>query len=206
MSLFSSEDFFGVDGPNGYVPVSLLRRLFLESPSYSVGLKRVLSVPRHVSINMTAVCGEADGEAVNIEMTPKHAFTSHPSVLTDVYSHSNRFKSDEFVANTDIRDTYLDGGSLFRDRRFERILQRQLGSIDNKAFEETFKDHFGFPDAICYHSPAKGREDMATYPNMCTIATIVCDLTNKTVRLCKGQPCVGQFQEFAFNNNYNGEI
>ena len=202
MSLFSSEDFFGVDGPNGYIPVSLLRRLFLESPTYAVGLKRILSVPRHVSINMTAVCGQDSGEAVNIEMTPKHTFTSHPSVLTDIYSHSNRFKSEEFMANTAIRETYLDGSSLYRDRRLERILTDNLGAIDNTVFEEAFKDHFGLPDAVCYHSPLKAREDMSVYPNMCTVASIICDLTNKTVRLCRGQPCSGKFQEFAFNNNF----
>ena len=198
MSLFSSEDHFGVDSPKGYIPTTLLRRMFLEAPSMAVGLKRMLSVPRHVSVNMTAVSGEGAGEAVNIELTPNHRFISYPSVNTDIYSHSNRFKSEHFMANSSVDDTYICGSSLYRDRRFEKLLTEKFGSIDEHVFETALKDHFGFPDSVCFHLPDKDREDMSTYPNMCTIACITCNLTKKTLRVCRGTPCSGKFQQFTF--------
>ena len=198
ISLYSNEDSFGKDGADGYLPISLLIRMFVDSPNLPVGLKRVLSVPRHASINLMVVCSE--GEALNIELTPNDHFIDYPSLQMDIYTHSNRFKSEAFLANSGLKDRHICGSSLVRDRQLERQLNSKFGSIDEKVFENSFKNHNNFPDSLCLHLPEKGRDYMSTTPNVCTIANIAFNLTTKTVRFCRGQPCSGLFKEFKFKD------
>ncbi|CAG2103098.1 unnamed protein product, partial [Medioppia subpectinata] len=181
MSIFSSDDVFGKDSGSGYIPISLLRRMFLEAPTFPVAIRRLLIAPRHVSVNMTVA--SAEGEAFNIEMTPKHYFVSYPPFDTGIITHSNLFKSDAFFANGSVKDTYNCSSSLIRDRQMQRELLKRLGTIDEKSFTDCFKNHLCFPDSLCAHIPEKGREDMSTTPNFCTIANIVMNLTTKRLRL-----------------------
>ncbi|CAG2176107.1 unnamed protein product [Oppiella nova] len=197
MSLFSSEDYFGDDSPKGYIPISLFRRMFLESPNFPVAVKRLIAAPRHVSINMTVAT--AENEAFNIEMTPKNYFVSYPPFETDIITHSNLFKSDSFFANNSVKDTYICGSSLIRDRQMQRGLLDKWGNIDEISFTKAFTNHVGFPDSLCAHIPEKGREDLSTTPNLCTVANIVMNLTTKTLRLCRANPCNGVFYEYTFN-------
>ncbi|XP_054166946.1 uncharacterized protein LOC128964381 [Oppia nitens] len=194
MSLFSSDDFFGKDSPKGYLPIGLLRRLFIESPNLSVGLKRLIGAPRHVSVNMTVA--SADGLAINLEMTPTKYFVTYPSKKTDSLTHCNLFKSKSFFADSSVDDTYHCGSSLVRDHQMQRQLLDKWGTIDETSFTDLFKDHVSFPDSVCAHIPVPGREDLSTYPNMCTVANIVMNLTTKTVRICRANPCCGLFQEY----------
>ncbi|CAG2104795.1 unnamed protein product, partial [Medioppia subpectinata] len=158
MSIFSSDDVFGEDSGSGYIPISLFRRMFLEAPTFPVAILRLMVAPRHVSVNMTVA--SAEGEAFNIEMTPKHYFVSYPPFDTDIITHSNLFKSDAFFANGSVKDTYNCSSSLIRDRQMQRELLNRLGTIDEKSFTDCFKNHLGFPDSLCAHTPEKGREDI----------------------------------------------
>ncbi|CAG2103097.1 unnamed protein product [Medioppia subpectinata] len=171
MSIFSSDDVFGEDSGSGYIPISLFRRMFLEAPTFPVAILRLLVAPRHVSVNMTVA--SAEGEAFNIEMTPKHYFVSYPPFDTDIITHSNLFKSVAFFANGSVKDTYNCSSSLIRDRQMQRELLKRLGTIDEKSFTDCFKNHLGFPDSLCAHIPEKGREDMHKNLSFIKIGSIV---------------------------------
>lgn len=194
MGLFSSEDHFDENSRTEFLPISLLRRMFVESPTFSVGLKRILSVPRHCSVNM--IVATAEGEAINIEMTPNNHFISYPSIQTDVYTHSNHFKSEGFAANSVLKDTIRGGSTLFRDRQLEKELMKNWKNIDENNFANCFQNHLGFPDSLCQHIPIKGREDTSNLPQDCTVAHITFNLTKRKVRLYWGQPCEGFVTEY----------
>jgi isopenicillin-N N-acyltransferase-like protein len=194
MGLFCSEDHFENNLRTGYLPISLLRRMFIESPTFAVGIKRLLSAPRHVSVNM--IVATAEGEGLNIELTPNHYFISYPSIKKDIYTHSNHFKSHSFLAKDNIREGSRVGSSLFRDRRLEKGLLKSWPNIDENSFANALKDHLGFPDSLCLHIPESGKENTSTQPNDCTVASLIYNLTQKSVKLCRGQPCYGLFLEY----------
>ncbi|CAG2103074.1 unnamed protein product [Medioppia subpectinata] len=202
MGLFSSQDHFDESDKTGqYIPITLLRRIFIEAPTFAVALKRMTSLPRHVSCNM--MVATAEGEAINIELTPHNCFISYPPLETDVYTHSNHFKSSAFMDNQSVKDSFKIGSTHFRDRQLERELMNRWPNIDDHSFIDSFKNHLGFPESLCLHIPDKGKEYTSTSPKECTVANIVYNLTTKTVRLCKGQPCLGNYRKYQFNYNVN---
>lgn len=197
MGLWSSDDHFSDAPKNGYLPITLLRRMFIEAQTFPVALKRILSVPRHCSVNM--IVATAEGEAINIELTPNHAFLSYPDIGTDVLTHSNHFKSGQFLANNSVKDTVRGGSTLFRDRQVEKTLLKKLTKIDEEVFADAFKNHLGYPDSVCIHVPDKGKEDSSNTPNECTVAHIIFNLSQRKVRLYRGQPCDGLFKDYRLN-------
>ena len=197
MGLWSSDDHFSETSNYGYLPITLLRRMFIEAPTFPVALKRILSVPRHCSVNM--IVATAEGEAINIELTPNHSFISYPSIHSDVLTHSNHFKSDQFMANNSVKDTIKGGSTLFRDRQVEKSLLKKLGKIDEDIFADAFKNHLGYPDSVCIHVPDQGKHDSSNSPNECTVAHIIFNLSQRKVTLYRGQPCDGLFKEYRFN-------
>jgi len=138
----------------------------------------------------------AEGEGLNIELTPNQHFISYPSINLDIYTHSNHFKSEAFLANNQIRDGSRDGSTLFRDRQLEKGLVQMWANLDENSFANAFKDHLGFPDSLCSHIPAYGKEYTSTLPNDCTVSTVIYNLTQKSIFLCKGQPCNGLFVQY----------
>lgn len=194
MGLWSSEDHFKAKSNASYVPVSLLRRMFIEAPTFNTGMKRILSAPRHVSVNMIIATGE--GEGINIELTPNQYFISHPDIERDLFVHSNHFKSQQFLAKDSIVEGSRGSSSLYRDRQLEKGLLSHWGKIDENNTIDCFKNHLGFPESLCFHTPPPGKEFTSSLPNDCTVACIVYNLSKKTLKVCKGQPCVATFIEY----------
>ncbi|XP_054165123.1 uncharacterized protein LOC128962747 [Oppia nitens] len=199
MGLFASDEQYDDNGAQ-YLPVTLLRRMFIEAPSFSVALKRVTWLPRHVAVNM--LVATAEDEAINIELTATNVFISYPSIKTGIYTHSNHFKSKGYLCSSSgVKDINRFASSLFRDRQLEKELTKRWPNIDDQSFVDSFKNHLGYPDSLCLHVPNKGKERSSTSPNECTVANIVYNLTKRTVRLCKGSPCAGVYREYRFSKS-----
>ncbi|ODN05902.1 Acyl-coenzyme A:6-aminopenicillanic-acid-acyltransferase 40 kDa form [Orchesella cincta] len=197
MSLWSSSDkFHREEGSQGFVPATLLRRMFLEAPNFSIGLRRLLTTPRHVSVNMIIATG--DDEALNIELTPDEYFVTQVPLEKEIYAHSNHFKSSQFLAKDYVREGSRGSSSLFRDRRVEKHLMSAWPRINESTFQKAFRDHVGYPNSVCEHSVPKEESWRSALPGQTTVASIIFNLNQRTLQLCKGPPCTSSYKEYRF--------
>jgi isopenicillin-N N-acyltransferase-like protein len=168
------------------VPYHAVLRAILESETMSHALSAITVHPRASSANY--LIAHRDGEAINVEAAPgdySRVFTAFPQ--EGVYSHSNHFICPGF----DLKDVELwnGPGSLFRQHRLQKYLQRQRGMCDAETLQEALADHFNAPYGICSH------EDPHAPPveDYVTILSIIMDLDTATVWLTDGKPCQAQY-------------
>ncbi|KAI2623114.1 peptidase C45 acyl-coenzyme A:6-aminopenicillanic acid acyl-transferase [Hypoxylon sp. NC1633] len=197
-SLNSTMDYFPEDGARTpRLPISLLRRLFLQEKSFPKALQAVYNAPRHVSNNLTL--STAEGFALCMELTPNEAFVLTPKATDSHIVHSNHFLAPDVHARADIGDSYAGGSSWIRHVRFENgVLPFLDGRVDVDVITRAFSDHLGFPQSLCQHVDDSGGEGIPGYPfkKSMTVACVVYDLTRKVVTVCKGPPCQGVFEKF----------
>ena len=206
MGLWSTGDIFKrneTENPVGWLPITLIRRIFLESPSFSTGIRNIMRIPRHVSSNI--IIATADDEALNIELTPKNYFVMNVPIEKEFLTHSNHFKAPSFISRDDIREGSRGSTSLFRDRRVEKALNRFWPRITEDSFKEAFKDHAGFPNSVCEHSVPHDLSHISTFPNEATVASIIFNLSQRTLQICKGPPCTGVFHTYSLNSTIDNE-
>jgi isopenicillin-N N-acyltransferase like protein len=205
-SLWSSEDKFQVDNRPGvtYMPLTLTRRIFLECNTFGAGLKSIISKSRHVSGNVMTATRE--GDAIDLEIAPSCYFPHYlgqflgsQSLDAGYIVHSNHFSSPSYDPNGKTKCSYPGGSSLFRDRRVAiSINQRftEANFIQSSDIEQALSDHFSFPRSVCEH-PDKGIERHgAVKSRTMTVASVIYDLTNGIIRVCKGPPCCGVWKTF----------
>lgn len=179
--LQSHEDF----GGNG-VPIPLIRRRILTSPSLADAVGEVVRAPRAFSSNH--LIGHAPGEAINAESAPSDVFFLEPR--DGLLVHSNHFLSQ--VALTRLRDTGIARfpDTLYRHRRLERLLRQSAPAITTDHVKDALRDHYGLPSSICRH-PAE-RPDGTV---IATVASVVMDLTTQQLAVTAGCPCENEYVE-----------
>lgn len=183
-------------------PSGALRRLFLEQSNYSVGLKCIARTPRHVSFNM--MVSSADDIGMCLEVTPRTIFRSVISSGSEkpYLVHSNHFQTGPFLSQTQIADTYLGGSSWYRGDRLEAELREQAKkeNLIERDIVKAFQDHAGYPHSLCEHvveEQSSKQENSGPYSGpTSTVCCVVYNLSKRTVRVCKGCPCEGTFQDF----------
>lgn len=196
MSLWSSADLFQNPSKKRWIPSTLVRRMFLESPNFSIGLRSILRAPVHVSVNM--IIATSEDEALNIELTPVGHFTSHVPLEKEIFTHSNHFKSATFVASNDIREGSRGSTSLFRDRRVEKQLLKAWPRITEETFQTAFKDHVGYPNSVCEHAVSDEQAWTSISPKDTTVASIIFNLNQRTLQLATGPPCTESYKSYCF--------
>lgn len=201
-SLNSSADYFPEgDNPPPMLPISLLRRLYLQEPTFPKGLQAVYNASRHVSNNLTL--STAEGFGLCMELTPINAFVLTPAATDMHVIHSNHFLSPAMAARSDIHDTYPGGSSWFRHVQLDRGVQPFLaGQVSPDVLTKAFADHLGYPQSLCVHVDTSGGNGIPGYPfkKSMTVACVVYDLTHRVITVCKGPPCEGVFEKFKLDS------
>lgn len=167
------------------VPIPVIRRAILMSPTLPTAVGEVLRAPRAFSSNH--LIAHRDGEAVDLEASPPEVF--HLFAEEGLLVHSNHFKG----AHGRVRDTGLARypDSLFRDRRVRSYLTARSGKIGVKDLQEALRDHFGRPDSVCRHrAPRAGGTEIET------VASVVMDLGEGELWLCPGPVCENEYRRF----------
>lgn len=206
-SLNSTADYFpeaaDETAPKPMLPVSLLRRLYLQETSFPKGLQAVYNAPRHVSNNLTL--STAEGFGLCLELTPHEAFVLPPASATTAHViHSNHFLTPAIHARMDISDSYPGGSSWFRNLRLDKGVQPFLdGKVNVDVLTQAFSDHLGYPQSLCGHLDTSGGDGIPGYPfkKSMTVACVVYDLSRKVITVCKGPPCQGVFEKFRLESN-----
>jgi len=167
------------------VPIPVIRRAILMSPSLPTAVGEVLRAPRAFSSNH--LLAHRDGEAVDLEASPPEVF----ALFADdgLLVHSNHFKG----AQGRVRDTGLSRypDSLFRDRRVRAHLAERGHTLGVKDLQEALRDHFGLPDSVCRH-----RAPRPDGTEIETVASVVMDLAEGELWLCPGPVCENDYRCF----------
>ncbi|EPE10849.1 acyl-coenzyme a 6-aminopenicillanic acid acyl-transferase [Ophiostoma piceae UAMH 11346] len=214
-SLMSSDDYipYPYEDGNGKVhnvpivpilPISMLRRMILESNHFAEAMTCAFNFPRHVSNNVTV--STAEGFGLCLEVTPDRIYKVYREHADDRYLvHTNHFTHSGFLARQDVLCKYPGGSSWFRRERFEQSIRSkaQAGTLTNDDIILGFSDHISYPEAVCVH-PDRNPIDavishLPGYPfrsNSATVACIIYNLSKTEVTVCKGPPCQGKFQTF----------
>ncbi|KAH8881838.1 hypothetical protein GQ53DRAFT_886846 [Thozetella sp. PMI_491] len=201
-ALNSSNDYVPAlddEKPTPCLPISILRRLYLESKSYPQALQAVVNAPRHMSGNLTLAT--AEGHAICLELTPHEVFALAPEKGEHYVAHSNHYLHPAMKARprSDVYDAYLGGSSWYRKDRFEAGIRPHLsGGVNIDTLKRAFSDHLGYPQALCQHVDQSPGTRLPGYPfkGSMTVGCVVYDLTRRVITTCKGTPCTGVFQSY----------
>ncbi len=88
------------------------------------------------------------------------------------------------------------GGDLVNSRvrlnRARRLMASQRGTADLLSIRAILADHVNFPQSICNHIVA----DDTPLDRQQTIASLVIDLSARTMHVCWGTPCSNEFTAY----------
>ncbi|KAH8682581.1 hypothetical protein BX600DRAFT_374941 [Xylariales sp. PMI_506] len=184
------------------LPISLVRRVFLEYRNFSEGLVAISSYPRHVSGNLHV--STADGFAIGLEAAPDRIYKFYGEIDDNYVIHSNHFLSPAFMGRDDVYDRYPGGSSWFRARRAEKGTRKhaRAGALTPELIRTAFSDHLSYPESLCSHPNFKQKNTPSnvltgyTSKLSMTVAFVIYNLNQKTITVCKGPPCQGVLEYF----------
>lgn len=223
-SLMSTDDYIPVPYRDAHgtlhqvpvkpiLPISMLRRMILESNHFAEAMTCAYNFPRHVSNNVTV--STAEGFGMCLEVTPDRIYKVYRQIDDNYVVHTNHFTHPGFLARQDALCKYPGGSSWFRLQRFEQKIRAhaQKGQLSTERLIESLADHMSYPEALCVHpdrNPVDAViEHLPGYPfrsNSATVACVIYNLTRKEIKVCKGPPCQGDFQTFKLEGPKGNKI
>jgi isopenicillin-N N-acyltransferase like protein len=166
------------------VPFLLKLRGILNSTRMSAALQMLMTYVGPNSMNM--VIGHKGGEIVDVENLPNDLLFAYPQ--DGILTHANHFESPMLRVRDTGKGTLAD--TIFRSRRLRRLLESRRGTLNVETIREALCDHFSYPDSICRHPD----EQCAKVDQWQTLASIVLDLTEMTLRYTEGPACSGPYR------------
>lgn len=184
----------GLTTPPG-VPYHVLARATLEADCLALATRAACRSPRNASINL--LLGQAGdpaygdpapgGELLDLELVPGDVGWLHP--VGGMVTHANHLETRLPVF--DIQKDW-GGSSLFRAARARRLLAETVeagkATIDDLAL--VFRDHGGFPHAICRHLDDR----LPLLEHAETVCSIVLDLDARRFGIAEGPPCEHEYE------------
>lgn len=170
------------------VPIHVILRGILDSPTFEQAVDAVRRAPRAASATYTIAC--ADGRAVAIEGGPGGADTAYQlAPRAGVLAHCNHF-----LADVDFEDTGLPAhpDSASRLTEIDAFLGANAGALSAELVKQALASEAGAPGAIC-------RRPDPTLPaaeDVSTVASVIIDLTERTLEVADGLPCERAYQRF----------
>jgi isopenicillin-N N-acyltransferase-like protein len=128
------------------------------------------------------------GTTVGVETTAR----SHSLFYADgrPYGHTNHYLADSLKPQEVIRSESI-GSSIARYAALRRVLQRP--DLDREALRAMTASHDAFPRSICAHGHPTDDPDLRVR----TIAGLLISLRERTLEICRGCPCEGEYRRFS---------
>jgi len=179
-ALVSSRDRFEVT-----TPFLIVGRAVLNADSLSRAIKVVLNAKVTVSFNL--LIAHADGEAIDLEVSPLDVGFLHPD--GGILTHSNHFIA--LNNRPDMVDVFKATApdTLFRAQRARHLIEPERGKIGVGSFQRVLRDHFSYPNSICRHVDTREEEPR----HLATLSSAIMDLTARTFYLTEGTPCQNEY-------------
>jgi isopenicillin-N N-acyltransferase-like protein len=174
------------------VPRTIVARHVLAATSIEAAAQAALHPQRAAGYNHLLV--SADGEAFNLEASAtRHA---RLPAAGGVAAHTNHYLARGMAdLETDPEARTHSRGRLSRAR--ERLASA-AGQIDTSLLVDVLADHDGYPYSICSHVV----HEPSTLDNQRTIASVVMDLTQRTMSAGWGNPCQAEFTDFVLPDRW----
>ena len=166
------------------VPFLIKLRGILNSSRMSTALRMLMTYPGPNSMNM--VVGHQGGEVIDVENLPNDLLFVYPQ--DGILTHANHFESPMLRIRDTGKGTLAD--TIFRSRRLRRLLEARRGRLNVDTIREALSDHFSYPDSICRHPD----EECDRIDQWQTLASIIIDLTEMTLRYTDGPACTGPYR------------
>jgi isopenicillin-N N-acyltransferase-like protein len=128
-------------------------------------------------------------EAIDVEASPNGAdYLYDPS---GILTHTNHFEG-RFAGEDQGRKHVPD--TVVRYCRSGKLMKRQAGEVTTETFRTILADHANHPNSICRHPV----EDAPELEHMQSNASLVMDLTEKTLDIAYGNPCRAEYRTLTF--------
>jgi len=165
------------------VPFLIKLRGILNSSRMSEALQMLTKYPGPNSMNM--LIGHQGGEVIDIENLPNDLLILYPQ--DGIITHANHFESPMLRVRDTGKGTLAD--TIFRSRRLRRLLEARRTRLNVETIRDALSDHFSYPDSICRHPD----ERCAKVDQWQTLASIIMDLSELTLRYTEGPACTGPY-------------
>ena len=174
------------------IPRTIVARHVLSATSLEQAAQAALHAQRAAGYNH--LLASAAGEIVNLEASA----TCHGRLpaLDGLAAHTNHYVSSAMIAMEEDPEGRVH--SRARLNRAHRRLTDLRGTIDSSALVEVLSDHDDFPHSICSHV----LDEPSPLDNQVTIASLVMNLTQRTMLAGWGNPCQATFAEFALPDTW----
>lgn len=174
------------------IPRTIVARHVLAATTMDEAVEAALHPQRAAGYNH--LLAAATGEIVNLEASA----TRHDRLAAarGVAAHTNHYLSPQMVAVEE--DTEARIHSRGRLARGSQLLGDRHGRIDAAGLTAVLADHDGYPYSICSHV----LDEPSPLDNQLTIASVVMDLTHRTMLAGWGNPCRATFTSFALPDRW----
>jgi len=173
------------------VPTTLIRRRAFNQETYREAVGAIIHTPRSFSGNYLVATAEGEGDATDLEATPETVYFLFPKDGLIVHSNHIKGAGPGYVGALRLG---LEN-SIYRDRRLETLLRREVWKIGPEEIMQSLKDHFGHPYSVCRHADQK----KPWYDQWQTNASVIMDLTAQVMWIAPGPPCENEYQRFTFD-------
>lgn len=168
------------------VPRIFVSRAVLAAETLADAIRAALHKRRAAGYNHLIV--ETHGEMYNVEVSATAFATIYG--LEGYLAHANHYLTPKMKNHE--QQTLNLVGSRVRYNRAQRLMKRHLGKLSVETFQSILTDHVNYPGSICNHVV----EEDPPPDQQQTIASLIMDLSNKTMLACWGTPCQGTYYPY----------
>ena len=164
------------------IPKILLYRRAIASRTIEEAIRAVTDPRRAFGNNH--LLATADGDHYDVEVSRSR--WAMRSGGNGFLAHANHFTLPELTLLD--RDEDLLNSRL-RQTRMETLLDRHWGHLDARCLCQLMGDHANYPRSVCKHHAPESDLDHGT------IGSVVIDVTDRVLWVCRGNPCRGEWRE-----------
>jgi len=168
------------------VPRIFVSRAVLAARTLADAIRAALHRRRAAGYNHLIV--HLSGEMYNVEVSAGDFEVVYG--IDGILAHTNNYLSRRMQAIE--KDSQELIASRVRYNRAIRLMRSQRGKLSMKSFQAILSDHVNYPQSICSHisetDPPLERQQ--------TIASLLIDLTTRTMHVAWGPPCQAEYHSY----------
>jgi isopenicillin-N N-acyltransferase-like protein len=168
------------------IPRTIVARHVLAAATLEEAAEAALHPHRAAGYNH--LLASDDGAIFNLEASATRG--QRLAAVGGVAAHTNHYLGDDMAAVESNPPARLHSRGRFE--RAQHRLAEGRGQLDARRLVEVLADHDAFPHSICSHVTG----EPSRLDNQLTIASLVIDLTRRTMLAGWGNPCQATFAEF----------
>ncbi len=173
-----------VGNPNG-LPLHVILRGILNSTKISDAVQAINGQLNACAANY--LIASKIGEGLDIEKSPVDFEAFYPE--DGIFTHANNYICDRMKPTDTLR--FMAHDSFLRFNMAKKALKAVSGKITTDTCKEILRSHKDYPDSICRHND----EADPAGTRMCTVFSIVMDMTEGKMEVALGAPCENEYVE-----------